>query len=200
MHTELLEKMKSDIYVRNAISAKYKKAQRSIRIFAIALMAYALLICVLLKFTFLGWAITWMAVAAIIAIPFYVLRRKTKTQRFFWGRIQRIEEDRETVPRKGSGAVFGTSHKHAVTEVYKLVVIVTDQSGAPHIIYCPAQYEKILQPGDTLLYHSALPYPAHLSNLTKCICMHCGTMQATEKHTCYECGADLYNHTTVQPQ
>jgi hypothetical protein len=167
-------------------------------IYAAFLAVYALLLCILLKFTLTGWLVSWSIASAAIGIPFYILRRKMKNQKIFWGTIERIEEDREIVPRKGSGAVFGTSHKYSLAEVYKLVIVITDENGASHIIYCPAQYEKILQTGDTLLYHSALPYPAHLSNLTKCICMHCGRMQAAEKHTCYECGAELYNHTTVQ--
>ena len=197
MYTKLLEKMKTDTRVTQAIKAKKKQAQKKLFMYAAGVFVFALLLCVLAEFNILAWIITWIIAATAIVVPFFVLMKKAALQEIFWGKIARMEEDREIVPRKGSGAAFGTSHKYALAEVYKLLVAITDDGGATKVIFCPPQYEKVFEIGDTLLYHSALPYPAHLSNPTKCICMHCGTMQSSENSACITCGADMYSLHTV---
>lgn len=198
MYTAIWEKMKTDAHIAEAIRSKHKQAQKKVFIYAAGVFVFALLLCILAKFETTQWIITWIIAVAAIVIPFFVLQRKSQNQKIFFGKIARMEEDREIVPRKGSGAVFGTSHKYALAEVYKLLIAITDESGATQVIFCPPQYEKLFKIGDTLLCHSALPYPAHLSDTTTCICMHCGTMQSAENSTCITCEADIYSLHTVK--
>ena len=88
--------------------------------------------------------------------------------------------------------LFARTHLY-LNEERELIIAITAENGETQVIFCPPQYEKVLQIGDTVLCHSALPYPAHMSNPTKCICMHCGTMQASENTSCIHCGATVYS-------
>ena len=192
MYTKLIEKIKADLHIIQVIKANKKQAYRKLCICAFFIFVFAILLCISAKFNALGWIITLLCAFAAVSVPIFFLMRK-KEAKIFVGKIERMEENREIVPRKGSGAIFGTSHKYALDEVYKLLIAITNENQETEVIFCSPQYEKILKIGDTLLTHSALPYPAHLSNPTKCICMHCGTMQDSENSTCITCKANIYS-------
>ena len=192
MYTKLIEKTKADSRIIQVIKANKKQAYRKLCAYALLVFAVAILLCLSAKLNAFGWLITLLCAVMAVAAPVFFLVRK-KEAKIFVGKIERMEENREIVPRKGSGAIFGTSHKYALDEVYKLLIAITNENQETEVIFCSPQYEKILKIGDTLLTHSALPYPAHLSNPTKCICMHCGTMQASENLTCITCGANIYS-------
>ena len=198
MYGKIIEKMKRDSRIATATKEKHKKGQREYFIYAAAVFVLPLLYALLAKLSLTGWIICAAIGILAAAVPYLVLRRVRKKPKIFIGKIVRMEEDREIVPRKGSGAVFGTSHKYSLAEVYELVVAVENESGETQVIFCPPQYETVLKIGDTLLIHPDLPYPAHLSNPTKCICMHCGTTQSAENPTCITCGADMYSVHTVK--
>ena len=185
--------MKNDAHIKEAIHQKKKATRKTLFLYSAVVVAFAFLLCFLASFDAWGWVITWGIAAIVIALLVFFLYHKQNDPKIFVGKIQRMEENREIVPRKGSGAIFGTSHKYALDEVYKLIIAITDENQETQVIFCPPQYEKVLKLGDTLLCHSLLPYPAHLSNPTKCICMHCGTMQAAENATCITCGANIYS-------
>lgn len=198
MYTAIEEKMKKDAHIIRALKERKNSVRKQFWMWAGVILVFALLLCVLAKFSLLGWIVTLLSAAVAVCVLAFVFSRCTKKAEIFLGKITRMEEDREIVPRKGSGAVFGTSHKYLLAEVYELLVAITDEKGETQVISCPPQHEKLLQIGDTLVCHSLLPYPAHLSNPTKCICMHCGTMQSAENPTCITCGADVYSIYTVQ--
>ena len=197
MLTFIKEKMKKDEHIAKAIRQKRKRAYKRFFLFSAGIVVVAVTLGLLAQFRLLGWLITLLCTALVIALLLYVLVMRSGRGRVFCGKIAKMETEREIVPRKGSGAVFGTSHKYALDEVYELYIAVQNEEGATEVIICPPQYEKLLEIGDTLLCHSLLPYPAHLSNPTKCICMHCGTMQSAENKTCITCGAEIYSLHTV---
>lgn len=190
MYTKLIEKIKADSHIIQAIKTNKNQAYRKLCICAFFIFIFAILLCISAKFNVWGWIITLLCAFAAVSVPIFLLMRK-KEAKIFVGKIQRMEENRKIVPQKGTGAFGRTMLKTA--EVYELLVAITNEKQETEVIFCPPQYEKILKIGDTLLTHSALPYPAHLSNPTKCICMHCGTMQASENLTCITCGANIYS-------
>ena len=171
-----------------------KKERITLVVYAAVVLYIALAVYFLAELEFWGWIITLLSSIALIVIPVIFLRYKRKIK-IFYGKIERIEEDRKIVPQKGTGAFGSLNSKTA--EVYELLIAITDENQATQVIFCPSQYEKLLKVGDVLLCHSALPYPAHLSNPTNCICMHCGTMQASENLTCITCGANIYSLYTL---
>ena len=190
MYTKLIEKIKADSHIIQAIKTNKNQAYRKLCAYALLVFAVAILLCLSAKLNAFGWLITLLCAVMAVAAPVFFLVRK-KEAKIFVGKIERMEENRKIVPQKGTGAFGRTMLKTA--EVYELLVAITNEKQETEVIFCPSQYEKILKIGDTLLTHSALPYPAHLSNPTKCICMHCGTMQASENLTCITCGANIYS-------
>lgn len=196
MYHQILNKMKSDTHIATAIREKRKQITKKLLLYTAGVCVFALLLCILAKFKTFEWIVTWGIAAVAIILPFCFLPVITKRQTVFLGKISQMEEERKIVPRKGSGAVFGTSHKYALDEVRELHIAITDENGRIQVIFCPPQYEKLFHLDDTLLCHSSLPYPAHLSNVTTGICMHCGTMQSAENETCITCGADIYSFHT----
>lgn len=198
MLNAVLEKMKKDPRIIQAIKEKQKQSRKGDFIYAAVAFALPVLYAFLAKLALTGWIICVTIGILAAAVPCLVLRRMRQKPKIFIGKIVRMKEDRKIVPRKGSGAVFGTSHKYALAEVYDLVVAVENEKGETQVIFCPPQHEIILKVGDTLLLHPDLPYPAQLSNPTKCICMHCGTMQSAENESCITCGADMYSIHTVK--
>ena len=197
MYAKLLEKMKTDAYIIQALKAKHKKTRKSLLIYAAVVFLFAIVLCFSAKWGELGWFIALFCAAIATLLPLCFLHYKKSEPKIFCGNITRMEEDRKIVPQKGTGA-FGRGQLRT-TEVYELLVAITNEKGETQVIFCPPQYEKICKVGDTLLCHSALPYPAHLSNPTTCICMHCGTMQASENTTCITCKAKIYSlHTSKQ--
>ena len=195
MYTDMVNKLKADPRVAQAINASYAQKRKKLLLYAIAVLAFALLLCLLASFGTVECVITFALAAVAVIIPVLLLRYKRGRETVILGTVERIEENREIVPQKGSG-VFGGNHVRTA-EIYRLLVAITDEKGLTQVIFCPPQYEKLIKVGDTLLWHSALPYPAHLSNLTSCICMHCGTMQDANSRTCINCGATLYNFYSV---
>ena len=191
MYTAILERMKNDAHIKEAIHQKKKATRKTLFLYSAVVVAFAFLLCFLASFDAWGWVVTWGIAAIVIALLVFFLYHKQNDPKIFVGKITRMEEDRKIVPQKGTGA-FGRGHLRTA-EVYELLVAITDESGATQVIFCPPQYEKVLKLGDKLLCHSLLPYPAHLSNPTKCICMHCGTMQAAENTACITCGASIYS-------
>ncbi len=190
MYTEIFEKMKTDAHIAQAIKQKRKKMYIGLFVYAAVVLYVTLTACFLAEFETFGWLVTLLLAVALIVVPFVLLHHTRKTK-IFCGRVERIEEDRKIVPQKGTGA-FGGRNLHTA-EVRELLIAVTDENGETQVIFCPAQYEKAVKIGDVLLIHSALPYPAHLSNASQCICMHCGTMQASENTACITCKADIYS-------
>jgi len=196
MYGKIIEKMKRDSRIATATKEKHKKGQREYFIYAAAVFVLPLLYALLAKLSLTGWIICAAIGILAATVPYLVLRRLRKKPKIFIGKIERMEEKRETVPKPGTG-VFGRLPM-GLAEVYDLVVGVTDEKGTMQAIFVSPQYETVLKIGDTLLIHPDLPYPAHLSNPTKCICMHCGTMQSAENPTCITCGADMYSVHTVK--
>ena len=198
MMDAILNKIKNDQHIIRVLKEKQRQTRKKLWLYAAAVIVFTLLLGLVAQFSLRTWIIA-LAVALIAAfIPFCFVHRAGKNEKIFVGKIVRMGEDRKIVPRKGSGAVFGTSHKYALAEVYELVVAVENEKGETQVIFCPPQHEIILKVGDTLLLHPDLPYPAHISNPTKCICMHCGTMQSAENESCITCGADMYSMHTVK--
>ena len=193
MHTKLLEKLGADARITQAVKKTRKQGYLKLGIYGAFVLALAVILPFACKLDAWGWGISLFIAALAILLPLFVYIKK-KPQ-IFCGKVEKMEEDRKVVPQKGTAA-FGRFHMHTA-EVYQLVIAITDESHGMQVLYCPSQYEKIIAIGDTLLYHSALPYPAHLSNPTKCICMHCGTMQSSSNQACITCGADLYTVYTV---
>lgn len=187
----LLEKIKADEYILQAVKKRKRKAQKTLCIYTAIAFALAVLVCILAEATLFGWVIALLCATAVSAVIWLLYARGKREERVFVGKIERLEEDRKIVPQKGT-AFFGRLPSKLV-EVHELVILITDERQASQVIFCPRQYEKILEIGDTLLCHSALPYPALLSNPTKCICMHCGTMQSSEHSSCITCGATMYS-------
>ena len=195
MTSEILQKIEVDPLVLEAKKQKYKKLRKKLLLFSAAVFVFSLLLCLLGDFDALKCGITFFVAVVVVVAFFCFLHQKSKGERAFLGHIERIEEHREIVPQRGTG-IFGGNHVRTA-EVYQLLVAVTDEKGETRVMFYPPQYEKLLKVGDTLLLHTALPYPAHLSNLTSCICMHCGTMQDANSRTCINCGATLYNFYSV---
>ena len=196
MYSEILARMRRDGRVVRAIKERHRAVRRGLFLYAVTAFVIALLVCLSAELQLLGWCVTWLLAAAAVLVPLYLLHRAQKRPKVLVGKITRMEEDRKIVPQRGS-EMFGRFHART-EEVHRLLIALTDERGRTEVIFCPAQHEKILKVGDTLLCHAALPYPAHLSNPTKCICMHCGTMQASENRTCITCGACIYSLYTTR--
>ena len=195
----IMKKIETDRRILQAKKEKRKKTHKAFLLYGFVVLFAAIFLCWRADFPVWAWILTGFSFVIAVALLLFFVCRLQKPK-IFWGKIERMEENREIVPRKGSGAIFGTSHKYALDEVYKLLIAITNENQETEVIFCSPQYEKILKIGDTLLTHSALPYPAHLSNPTKCICMHCGTMQASENQLCISCQADLYNLFTIRKE
>ncbi len=197
MYQQISEKMKRDARIVQTVSRKQRQTimRLSVAIFLVYLVA--LLLCLATQAEPPVWifALAFVTAAAVVSVCVFV--RWAKKPKIFIGQITRIETERKIVAPKGTGA-FGRLPMRTA-EVYELVIAIEDGKKETRVIFCPAQHEMVLKEKDTLLCHSALPYPAHLSNPTKCICMHCGTMQSSEKTACITCGADLYNIFSVKP-
>ena len=191
MYTEILEKIKADPYIMKAIKHRRKNTLKGFCIYALFAFAFAILLCLSANSYAFGWIVSLLCAAMAVSVPAFYLLRKGKEAKIFVGKIERREEDRKIIPQKGTGA-FGRSMLKTA-EVYELIIAIKDDNQVTQVIFCPSRYEKIMDIGDTILCHSALPYPAHLSNPTKCICMHCGTMQASENSSCITCGASVYS-------
>ena len=196
MLNAILEKIKYDQHIIRAIKEKQKQKRKKLWVYAAAVMVFILLLGLVAQFSLRTWIIALAVALAAAFIPFCFVCRDGRKEKVFMGKIEKIEAYRRTVPQKGTGA-FGLFHNRVV-EVYELVIAITDDRGETRVIFCPPQHEIVLKVGDILLTHSKLPYPAHMSNPTKCICMHCGTMQSAENESCITCGADMYSLHTVK--
>ena len=196
MQTSVAQKMKNDPYIAKALAEKRRKTHKTLLLVLAVVWTFCVLLCLLAQFDGVAWAAT-LACALLVSVLLYFLFCRGKAAPVpFLGTVTRTEAVGKSVPAKGSGA-FGRlpSYQH---ETYDLLVAVTDESGKTRVIVCAPEYEKLIARGDTLLLHPDLPYPAHLSNPTTCICMHCGTTQSTDRDRCSACGANLYNVRTVQ--
>ena len=196
MQTRLAQMMKNDPYIAGAMAEKQKAAYKTFFLSAAVVWVFCLLLCLLAQFDGVAWAATLLCAAVLSIVLFWLLCRRKRAPALFLGTVTRMEESRKSVPAKGTGA-FGRlpSYQH---ETYDLLVAVTSGEGKTQVIICAPEYEKLIARGDTLLLHPHLPYPAHLSNPTTCLCMHCGTTQGTDHDRCSDCGANLYNVRTVQ--
>lgn len=145
-----------------------------------------------------GWLLTGFSFAIAVALLLFFVCRLQKPK-IFWGKIDKIGEDWKRVPQKGTGA-FGKLPMSTAEVCELLVSVVNESSSDTYVFFCPSRYGNLLKEGEMVLHHSLLPYPALLSNPTKCICMHCGTMQASENQACISCQADLYNLFTTRKE
>lgn len=191
MYTELIQKMHTDARILQAVKESRKGSYKSFFIYCFLVLGFTTVICLWSKFEVWGFIASYLLAFALIAVSFVFFRRHKSKAKVFWGKIVRMEEDRKIVPRKGT-ILFARTHLY-LNEERELIIAITAENGETQVIFCPPQYEKVLQIGDTVLCHSALPYPAHMSNPTKCICMHCGTMQASKNTSCIHCGATVYS-------
>lgn len=196
MDSELLRRIKADTRIGQAMAAKRKEKRKWLFAYAVIVFVFASLLCLLASFDAVTACVTMLLAVLAAVLPACVLHHVQKEPKIFLGKISRIEENRKIVPRKGTGA-FGFLNS-GTCEVYDLLVAITADDGTTQVIFCSPQYEKILKTGDTLLCHSVLPYPAHLSHITQGICMHCGTMQDSANTRCITCDAPLYTLHTMQ--
>lgn len=197
MYAKLFEKFKNDTYVARTIKQKQESACKKFLLYAAVLLMAAVLVCLLGKFEAKAWMITLLVVAMVAFLPFCFLPHYAKSkQKIFEGKVVRIDEKREIVPEKNAERFSRFQERE--TDVCEIVVGIMGENGEAQVLLLPPQYEKILAIGDTLVTHAALSYPAHVSNLTTGICMHCGTMQSAENESCITCGADMYSLHTVK--
>lgn len=192
---QLSKKIEADPYIARTVAHKKRRLRKKLLLCAAVIFYIALTFGFLSKCGLLEWIGIILLSITVSLLPFGVARRKIKPK-ILLGKVTKMEEEWKRVPRKGTGA-FGSLHRYT-EEVRELHILVTDENGNMEVIFLPSQYEKIIQHGDVLLYHSLLDYPAHLSNPTKCICMHCGTMQASENLSCITCHAVIYSLHTIQ--
>ena len=195
MNNRIARKMQSDMRIFQTINKNTKKTYVFFIVSAIVVLYIAFMLCFLGELEIWSWIIVF-GVVTMALIAFFFMLKNAQRPKCFCGEIVKIAEEWKRVPVKGSGA-FGRSHLKTC-EVRELQIAIIDERKDTHVIFCPSQYEQIFKIGDTVLSHSALPYPAHLSNLTKCLCMHCGTMQSATNETCITCEADIYSWYTLK--
>ena len=196
MYTQIIEKLTRDARVLEVTAKKQRKVLVWLALAIASVYLVAILLCLAVEAEAPLFITALALVTAAAAVSVCVFVRLAKKPKIFIGKITRIETERKIVAQKGTGA-FGRLPMRTA-EVYELVIAIENEKKETRVIFCPAQHEAVLKVGDTLLTHTALPYPAHLSNPTKCICMHCGTMQSAENERCITCGADLYTLFSVK--
>lgn len=192
-HEKIIRKLDSCESLRATIlKNKRKKIARKI---LIAALIYTLFIILLLifKFKLLGWVLM-LILATILSVLL------CKPYQFFYndimvGIIESIRHDYSLQTKKGTKG-FSQSHIYtSIKEHHDIVMTLLPLNGKQRKqeIICPPQYERIFRVGDTVLYHPHLHYPANLSNVTKCVCMNCGTMQSANNIECFNCKVGLLN-------
>ena len=143
----------------------------------------------------LAFALSLLACGAVLLLAYHTANRP-----FIVGKVVAVDVESSWAPARGTG-IFG-QFNNRMSEKHDLVVLIGESEdrdpSKTHLFVCPASYGNALRVGDTVLYHPYLKFPANLSHPTRCICMHCGTVQPASGTTCITCDLNLYNASTVE--
>lgn len=105
------------------------------------------------------------------------------------GRIVRIDY-RQVMEMSPNGR--NTSR---VRSVQKIFLRIEDEAGRRHKIVIPKKngFDRYYHVGDSIVYHSGLPYPESNDGADKnlYVCSLCGGVEFTDTDRCHGCGASL---------
>ena len=199
--------MKDDIIVKflesnNELSElihknRFRKIKSTI-LKSIFLLVVAIIIPLVFEFKTFGFVIS-ISLAIVTSIicfkPYKFVNDGTLV-----GIIESINHDYRLDTKKGTKG-FSQSHVYtSIKQTHDILITFSrkEEEKEKYKIACSAQYEKIFKPGDKIVYNPYLPYPANLTNITKCVCMNCGTMQNSDNTNCYNCKNILLNKKTMK--
>ena len=109
--------------------------------------------------------------------------------RSYRGRIVRIDY-KQVMEMSPNGR--NTSRVRSVQKIY---LRIEDETGRRHKIVLPKKngFDRYYHVGDSIVYHSGLPYPESNDGADKNIyvCSLCGGVELTDTDHCHGCGASL---------